>query len=185
MLSTIFNSNFRTPKITCEPVVLWSTVLNILPLHLDYCKELCSWLTENTIVLSLDRNHVTTAVVWNWSSFKSGFTDETRFSQKGFVLKLVYSKCLKIHTQKGIISVQSATGCRSHTLDAGMFVQTLRGVFLFLFTPPAYKRQFRQHWVRSLWSGSGYSMHRGPNLTHSAITNPPLICASKYICAVP
>lgn len=92
------------------------------PLHLDYCKELCSWLTENTTVLYLDRNHLATAVIWNWSNFKSGFPDKTWFSQNLFVLKLVYPRCSKIQIQKGVISVQPAACCLSHILGAGMFI---------------------------------------------------------------
>jgi len=100
---------------------------------------------ENTTVLSLDRNHFATAVVWNESNFKSGFPDETWFSQKRFVLKLVYPRCSEIQIHKSIISVHPVECCRSHTLGAGMLVQTLRGVFLFLFTTSARRRQFRQH----------------------------------------
>lgn len=94
------------------------------PLHLDYHKELHSSLTENTGVMYLHRNHLATAVVWNWSNFKWGFQDETSHSQKRFALNLVYPRHSKIQIQKGIISVQPAACCRSHTLGAGMSVQT-------------------------------------------------------------
>lgn len=154
------------------------------PLHLDYCKELRSWLTENTIVLYLDRNHLATAVIWNWSNFKSDYPYETWFSQKRFVLKLVYPRCSEIQIQKGVTSVQPAACCRSHTLGAGMFAQTLRGVFLSCSQ--------HQHAEDNLGS-TGWDHFAVVQVIQSTenptffpvITNPPHTCASKYICIVP